>query len=148
MISVHQQQFTDYFGYILWKPVRQGSVMSSPPLTGLPNHALPVLNHNQTDHNTKLMDPWCIATVAWSSYYCLISLNWRHQLVYTVRLLETWASWSWTVNKLKESKSNMLQEHIWSAHCSRSMFVIYSWSSVLFKYGPGAYSTYKILQDY
>ena len=29
----------------------------------------------------------------------------------------------WTITNLKEfSKSNMLQDHIWNAHCSRSMF--------------------------
>ena len=36
----------------------------NPPLTGLPVHALPVLNHDRTDHNTKPMEHWCIATVA------------------------------------------------------------------------------------
>ena len=46
---------------------------------------------------------------------------------------------------LKEfSNTNMLQDHIWNAHCSRSMFTICSWSSMLFKYGPGAYLTYRI----
>ena len=43
----------------------------NPRLPGLPDHALPVLNHDQTDHNTKPMEHWCIATVAWSSYYCM-----------------------------------------------------------------------------
>ena len=28
----------------------------NPPLSGLPDHALPVLNHDQTDHNTKPME--------------------------------------------------------------------------------------------
>ena len=36
----------------------------NPPLAGLPVHALPILNHDQTDHNTKPMEHWCIATVA------------------------------------------------------------------------------------
>ena len=44
-------------------------------------------------------------------------------------------------NNLKEfSKSNVLQDHIWNAHCSRSMFAIYFWGSMLY-YGPGAYLT-------
>ena len=31
--------------------------------------------------------------------------------------------WSWTIHSLKEfSKSNMLQDHIWNAHCSRTIF--------------------------
>ena len=38
----------------------------NPLLPGLPDHALPVLNHNQTDHNTKPMENWRIATVAFS----------------------------------------------------------------------------------
>ena len=40
-------------------------------------------------------------------------------------------------------KSIMLQDRIWNAHCSRSMLAISSWTSVLFKYGPGAYLTLK-----
>ena len=36
---------------------------------------------------------------------------------------------------------NMLQDHIWNAHCSRSMFATCCWSSMLVKYGPGAYLT-------
>ena len=36
----------------------------NPPLPGLLDHALPVLNHDQTDHNTKPMEHWCIATVS------------------------------------------------------------------------------------
>ena len=39
-------------------------IRHNPPLTGLPVHALPVLNHDRTDHNTKPMEHWCIATVA------------------------------------------------------------------------------------
>ena len=35
----------------------------NPPLPGLPDHALPILNHDRTDHNTKPMEHWCIATV-------------------------------------------------------------------------------------
>ena len=38
----------------------------NPPLLGLPDHALPVLNHDRTDHITKSMEHWCMATVAWS----------------------------------------------------------------------------------
>ena len=40
----------------------------NPPLPGLPDHALSVLNHEQTDLNTKPMENWCIATVTLSSY--------------------------------------------------------------------------------
>ena len=40
-------------------------------VTGKPIHALSVLNHNRTDHHTKLMDYWCVAIVA--SYYCMTS---------------------------------------------------------------------------
>ena len=36
----------------------------NPPLLCLPDHTLPVLNHDQTDHNTKPMEHWCIVTVA------------------------------------------------------------------------------------
>ena len=52
-------------------------------------------------------------------------------------------------HSLKEvlNESNMLQDHIWNAHLSRSVFAICSWSSVIFKYGPGTYWTYNILQD-
>ena len=35
----------------------------NPPLSGLLDPALPVLNHNQPDHNTKPMEHWCIVTV-------------------------------------------------------------------------------------
>ena len=45
----------------------------NPPLPGLLVHALPVLNHDWTDHNTAPMEHWCIATVAWNSCYV-----WRH----------------------------------------------------------------------
>ena len=51
-----------------------------------------------------------------------------------------WRIWpqlcSWTINNLEEfSESNMLQDHIWNAQCSRSMFAMCSLSSVLFKLG-------------
>ena len=39
-------------------------ICRNPPLPGELVHALPDLNHNQTNHNTKLMEHWCIATVA------------------------------------------------------------------------------------
>ena len=56
--------------------------------------------------------------------------------------------WSWTIHNLKEfSKLNMLQDHIWNPHCSGIMFAICSWSSTFFKYCPGAYLTWNILQD-
>ena len=68
-----------------------------------------------------------------------------------VAFLEIWAStcgpgpYGPRPLNLKEfSKSNILLDHIWNAHCSRSMFTICSWSSMLFKYGPGAYLTYRI----
>ena len=48
-------------------------IRHNPPLPGLTIHALPVLNHNPTDHNTKPMEYWCIATVAWTSCYCMKS---------------------------------------------------------------------------
>ena len=35
-------------------------IRHNPPLPGLPVHALPVLNHDWTDHNTKPMEHWCI----------------------------------------------------------------------------------------
>ena len=41
----------------------------NPPLPGLPDHALPISNHDRTDHNTKPTELWHIPTVAWSSYY-------------------------------------------------------------------------------
>ena len=41
-------------------------IRHNPPLPGLLVHALPVLNHDRTDHNTKLMEYRCIATVAWT----------------------------------------------------------------------------------
>ena len=70
--------------------------------------------------------------------------------------------WSWTINNLKVfSKSNMLQDHIWNAHSSRSMFAIFPRSSMLNKYilthiwlifcqiinGPGPYKVL-IIQDH
>ena len=33
-----------------------------PPLPGQTVHALPVLNHDRTDHHTKPVEYWCIAT--------------------------------------------------------------------------------------
>ena len=33
----------------------------------------------------------------------------------------------------------MLQDYIWNAQCSWSMFDIRSWNSMLFKYGSGAF---------
>ena len=52
--------------------------------------------------------------------------------------LENFASIYGPIHNLKEfSNSNILQAHIWNAHCSRSMFAICSCSSMLFKYGPG-----------
>ena len=44
-------------------------IRHNPPLPGLPAHALPALNHDRTDHNTKPMGHWCIATVVWTTYY-------------------------------------------------------------------------------
>ena len=35
-------------------------------------------------------------------------------------------------------QDQMVQNHIWNAHCSKSMFVIFFRSIMLFKYGPGA----------
>ena len=47
------------------------------PLPGLPDHALPVMNQDRTDHNTKPMEQWCIATVAWSILlYDVITRRW------------------------------------------------------------------------
>ena len=37
---------------------------NNPLLSGLPDHASPVLNYDQTDHNTEPKEHWCIATVA------------------------------------------------------------------------------------
>ena len=34
-------------------PFADKVIRHNPPLSGLPVHALPVLNHNRTDHNTK-----------------------------------------------------------------------------------------------
>ena len=45
-------------------------IRHNPPL---PVRALPSLNHDRNDHNTKPMEHWCIATVAWPSYYCMTS---------------------------------------------------------------------------
>ena len=64
------------------------------------------------------------------------------QCSWTIRTLWSW----WTIHNMKKfSKSNMLQGHIWNAHCSRCMFAICSWSSMLFKYGPGACLEYSRL---
>ena len=35
--------------------IRQRGVMSKSTVTGVSDHALPVLNHDRTDHNSKLM---------------------------------------------------------------------------------------------
>ena len=43
---------------------------------------------------------------------------------------------------------NMLQEHYLNAYCSRSIFATCSWSSVHFKYDPGAYLTLNSPPDY
>ena len=65
------------------------------------------------------------------------------------RIIWSWTIWSWTFNNLEEySKSNMLQDHIWNQHWSRSMFAISSWSSVDFKYGPGAYLKLTLVQEH
>ena len=47
----------------------------NPQLPGLPVHALLILNHDRTDHNTNSVEHWCMVTVAWSSYYCVIHNN-------------------------------------------------------------------------
>ena len=49
-------------------------IRHNPPLPGLPVHALPDLKHDQTDHNAKPMEHWCIATVAQTICYCMTSL--------------------------------------------------------------------------
>ena len=70
-------------------------------------------------------------------------------------------SWCWSMHILKElSRSNMLQDHIWNEHCSRSMFVMHleqnafqirSWSiftleySSRLSYGPGPLYKYWLL---
>ena len=36
----------------------------NPPLPGLPDHTLPLLNHDRTDHKTKPIEHRCTATVA------------------------------------------------------------------------------------
>ena len=43
----------------------------NPRFPCLPVHALPVLNHDRTDHHTNPKEYWCIATVAWTNYYCM-----------------------------------------------------------------------------
>ena len=48
-------------------------ICHNPPVPGLPVHALPVLNHDWTDHNRKPMEHWCIGTLAWTSWYCVTS---------------------------------------------------------------------------
>ena len=48
-------------------------IRHKPPLPGLLVHALPDLNHNRIDDNTKPMEHWCIATVALSSGYFMMS---------------------------------------------------------------------------
>ena len=60
-------------------------IRHNPPLPGLPVHALPVLNHDRIDHNTKPMEHWCTATVAWSSYYCTTS-----SLCQKIELIMNW----------------------------------------------------------
>ena len=63
-------------------------------------------------------------------------------MFWTIRTL-----WFWIIHNLKEFlKSNMLQDHIWNAHCSRSMSVICSWNRMLYKYGPRGYSTWKFIK--
>ena len=73
--------------------IRQRSVMLSSPVTRS-NHVLPVLNHDWADHYTKPMEHWCIAKVAWSSYYCMTySLRRRIGGQYLV-----WVKW-WEIPK-------------------------------------------------
>ena len=44
------------------------------------HHYLSFLNHDRTNHNTKPMEHWYMAKVAWSSYYCMtLSLHWQMQ---------------------------------------------------------------------
>ena len=45
------------------------------PSPGLPDHAFPILNHDQTNHNMKPMEHWCIATVVWINQLLKLWLN-------------------------------------------------------------------------
>ena len=60
-----------FYVVLINSPLASKVLCHNPPLPGLPDLVLPVLNHDRTDYNTKLMEQWCIATVAWSSYYCM-----------------------------------------------------------------------------
>ena len=58
--------------------------------------------------------------------------------------LDLWST-SWTIHNLKEfSKSNMLQDHIWNALCSRSMFAVCSWSSRPYAFQMWSWSIFNL----
>ena len=54
-----QYRFVDFFIpynkplLITWSEFSIEVLRHNPPLPGLPDHALPVLNHDRTDHNKK-----------------------------------------------------------------------------------------------
>ena len=77
-MSWHDDDMT-YICHISNKKVKKTSLFAdnvirhNPLLPCIPVHTLPVLNHDRIDHNTKPMEHWCIATVVWTSYYCMTS---------------------------------------------------------------------------
>ena len=69
--------------------------------------ALPDSNHDRTDHNTKPMEHWRIATVAWTGCYCMTSLLCRtidkKCLIYWTSILDYFRNYMHTLKETCKS---------------------------------------------
>ena len=89
--------------------------------------------------NIEALSLFPAATIVWVLLFSLTCVG-HYAPDFTQVATAFWRFWpqlmvqiltisSWSINNLKEfSKANMLHDHVWNAHCSRSMFSICSWS--------------------
>ena len=112
----------------------------NPPLPGLPVHALPLLNHDRTDHNTKLMKHLCIATVSSVNQlllYDFITLPAMNSsfLHYLLGMIKLWVMKCpfklWPHDSTDHLKQDLWQQRerplLWIAHLAvNRMFIVES----------------------
>ena len=101
-------------------------IRHNPPLPGLPVHALPVLNLDRTNHNTNPMEHWCIATVVWTSCYCMTSsLCWWIDWINLNQLtLNLFFYWGWNKNRGDCSCFWSIGRMAFSIQCKTACLVI------------------------
>ena len=81
-------------------------VRSGRPLPGLPDHALPVLNHDRTDHNTKPMEHWCTV------YFTQSLLQKKHHF------WMLWNCWGSNVGPSEQFSHSVIYMYVFLTKCS------------------------------